>query len=174
MRDPGLAELESALVRFCDEVLSDFTFPTREGMRRQVHWRYRGREFRANVLLPHGSEEFSPHRFAQWRMRGQYFDQLSSQPVFEYLEGPFDWQTAPSIRFWHWALTTAGRSDAADDSPGDLTGRPVRPRPGLPSLSAGAVAIPEPLEREDSRYPVALLPRDAAGSDRANRVSRWL
>ena len=33
MRDPGQAELASALAQFCDEVLSDFTFPTREGLR---------------------------------------------------------------------------------------------------------------------------------------------
>jgi hypothetical protein len=175
VRDPGLGELELALAQFCDKIVSDFTFPTREGMRRQVQWRYRGKEFRATVLMPQAGEELSPLRYAQWRVRGRQFDQLPSRPVFEFQEGPFDWRTASNVQIWRWALLPAGHRglDDGDELPGDLTGRPVRPRPGLPSLSAGAVAIPEPAEREVPYHPVAALSRRGADDDELGRVPRW-
>jgi hypothetical protein len=117
--------------------------------------------------------DLSLFQYAQWRRQGQRLDQLPSRPVFEFQTGPFDWLIAPHLGLWRWALTTAGRPDTGDESPGNLAGRPVRPRPGLPSLSAGAVATPEPVEREVSYHPVATLSRHAAGDDELGRASRW-
>jgi hypothetical protein len=170
MRDPGLEELESALARFCDEVLSDITVPTPDGLRRQVRWRYRGQEFRASLLV---SGDLSLFQYARWRRHGERFEHLPSRPVFEFQTGSSDWLIASHVGLWHWALRTAGRRDAGDESPGDLAGRPVRPRPGLPSLSAGAVVIPELVEREVSYHPIAALPRRGAGDDELGRAPRW-
>src|SRR4051794_41934989 len=80
MDDQALAELERALAHFCDEVLSDVTFPTGEGLMRRVHWLYRGREFRASLLL---SPEGRPLPAMSRPMRGPNFDQWPSRPIFE-------------------------------------------------------------------------------------------
>lgn len=178
MRDPGMAELEAALEQFCDEVLHDVTIPTPEGPRRQVHWRYRGRQFRASVLLHQGRDEFTPNRFARWRVQGQHFDQLPSRPIFEFREGPTAWRLAPNFGLWRWSLVTAGRRGAGgfrddDPAPGDLAGRPVRPRPGPPSLGAGAAAVPGPPAPEETRRAVALIARGQAGLDEGDVASPW-
>jgi hypothetical protein len=145
MDDQALAELERALARFCDEMLSDVTFPTGEGMIRRAHWLYRGREFRASLLL---SPEGRPLP-------------AMSRPIFERRGGAESWEGAFSVEVWRWMLRTAGRMNPGEGggSPGDLAGRPVRPQPGLPSLSASAAAVPELEEYESRRYGVVALSR---------------
>jgi hypothetical protein len=157
MDDQALAELELALTRFCDEVLSDVTFPTQGGLMRRVHWLHRGREFRATLLL---SPEGKPLPAMTRPARSLHFDQWPSRPIFEKRRGAASWESAESVGMWRWMLRTAGRMnpDNGDEAPGDLAGRPVRPRPGLPSLSASAAALPEPVEYESRRHRVLALP----------------
>ncbi len=168
MDDPGLAELEITLAQFCDEVLSDLTIPVAGGLERRIHWRYRGREFRATVR-PLGEEErISLSQYAAWRAWGQRFEQLPSRPIFESRSDSIGWEVARSVGMWRWALRTAGRRRSEDDDepPGDLAGRPVRPRPGLPSLSASAAAIAPREEIESQHYERRPLPRGAAREER--------
>lgn len=174
MNDPGLTELERALQQSCDDVLSDLTVPTADGLTRRVHWRYRGREFRATILLAPAASLFSLRQYVAWRAGGQHFAQLPSRPVFETQRGPFDWEIALDLGMWRWALRTAGRQRSEDDdaSPGDLAGRPVRPRPGPPSLSASAAALPPREERESRHYERRPLPRGARGSPGSAAMNR--
>lgn len=154
MNDPGLTELEKALRQYCDEVLSDLTVSTAAGAMRRVHWRYREHEFRATILLLQPDRQFTLGEYRDWRTRGQEFARLPSAPVFEALGDSPEWEAVLNVNMWRWALRTAGRHDrdrGDDESPGDLAGRPVRPRPGLPSLSASAAAIP-PREADESRH----------------------
>lgn len=156
MDDQALAELERALAHFCDEVLSDVTFPTQGGLMRRVHWLYRGREFRASLFLsPEGRQLSAMSR----PLRSLTFDQWPSRPIFERRNGAENWKSARHTAMWHWMLRTAGRMNPGDGdaSPGDLAGRPVRPQPGLPSLNASAEALPEPVEYESRRYGVMAL-----------------
>jgi hypothetical protein len=158
MDDQALAELEFTLARFCDEVLSDVTFPTQEGLMRRVHWLHRGREFRATLLL---SPKDRPLPAMARPMRSLRFDQWPSRPIFEKRSDEESWESALNVGMWHWMLRTAGRTDrdTGDEAPGDLAGRPVRPQPGLPSLSASAAAVPEPIEDESRRHRVLALAR---------------
>jgi hypothetical protein len=158
MDDQALAELERALARFCDEVLSDVTIPAQGGLLRRVHWLYREREFRASLLL---SPEGKPLPAMSRPTRDLGFDQWSSRPIFERRSGAERWESAFSVDVWRFMLRTAGRMGPGDGDvfPGDLAGRPVRPRPGLPSLSASAAAVPEPVEYESRQYGVVALPR---------------
>lgn len=164
MDDPGLAELKRTLRQFCDEVLSDLTVPTADGLTRRVHWRYHGREFRATILLAPAASLFSLRQYVAWRAGGQRFAQLPSRPIFEVQRGPFDWEVALNLGIWRWTLRTAGRQnpDSGDESPGDLAGRPVRPLPGLPSLSASAAAILPRDNFESLRHEKRPLSRHAA------------
>lgn len=157
MDDQALAELERALAHFCDEVLSDVTFSTQGGLMRRVHWLYRGREFRASLLL---SPEGKPLAAMSPSMRNLAFTQWPSRPVFEQRSRTTGWVSAFAVEVWRYMLRAAGRRNPGDGdgSPGDLAGYPVRPQPGLPSLSASAEALPEPVEYESRRYGVMALP----------------
>lgn len=155
MDDQALVELEFALARFCDEVVSDVTLPTRDGLLRRVHWLHRGREFRASLLVPpEATTSRAPGRHASRLPRHLRLDQLSSRPIFEKRGGEGGWESALTVSMWHWMLRTAGRhaGDGGDGSPGDPAGRPVRPRPGRPSLRAGAAAVPDQPEDDSRRY----------------------
>lgn len=166
MDDPALEELKLALARFCDEVLSDVTIPTQGGLLRRVHWLHQGREFRASLLLsPEGGALQVRGRPDSRPPRSLQFDQLPSRPVFEQRTGGVGWENARNIGMWRWMLRTAGRPslDQGDDAPGDLAGRPVRPRPGLPSLGAGAAALPEPVEYASRCY--RAVPLTSGGRD---------
>lgn len=168
MGDPGLRELERALRQYCDGMLSDLTFPTAEGLTRLVHWHYQGREFRATVLLLETDHRFSLGEYRAWQARGQEFARLPSAPVFESRRETSDWETLLNVNVWRWALRTAGRSDrdrGDNPSPGDLTGRPVRPRHGPPTLSASAAAIPPRGEFESRHHLVLTLPPGPAGNE---------
>ena len=149
MHDPAAEELELALKRFCDEVLSDITIPTAEGLARRVHWRYRGREFRATVPV---LAALTDGTYAAWRRHGQHFSYLPSPPTFEAWEAGAGWEDVLSVGIWRWMLRSAGRRRGGDDErPGGLTGRPVRPLPNPPGLIAGAEAIPDVAPRETHR-----------------------
>ena len=173
MGDPGLRELERALRQYCDEILSDLTLSTPDGLERRVHWRYRGREFRATLLLASAPSRFPLRQYVAWRASGQRFAQLPSRPVFETQRGPFDWEIALDLGIWHWALRTAGRRDNREDdeSPGDLAGRPVRPHPGLPSLSASAAAIP-PREEDEAEFFAGHAPSRRAARETRHGLPR--
>lgn len=159
MNDPGMSELETALRRYCDEIISDLTLPMSDGLVRHVHWRYRGREFRASVIEQPLEGQLSLDFYRAWRANGQRFAQLPSNPRFESQEDAYTWEVAVDLRMWRWALRTAGRRrpDSDDESPGDLTGRPVRPKHGPPTLSASAAAIPELPTYESPRHEVVAL-----------------
>lgn len=151
MNDPALKELHNALTSYCDEVLNDTMVSTTFGPARQLHWQFRGQEFRVTLTLHAGN--ISPLHYLQWRRSGSRWEQLPSHPLFEVRRTDGVWVALP-INHWRRLLRTAGRRRPNDDSePGTLTGLPVRPTPGLPSLRAGAAAtLPEPDWTESATF----------------------
>jgi hypothetical protein len=157
MHDPAAEELDLALRRYCDEVISDITLPSPNGMVRHVHWRYRGRHFRASVPEMVALADLT---YANWRRHGYHFAQLPVPATFETRDDGLTWENIANLSYWRWLLTTAGRRRGSDDErPGGPAGRPVRPLPTPPSLSAGAEAIPEFEPREVIHHAALRLAR---------------
>lgn len=161
MHDPAGAELDLAPRRYCDEILSDVTIPTAEGLIRRVHWLYRGREFRAAVPVWVGTAPpVTLGAYADWRRHGGQFFHLPAHPVFEARGADASWEDVLSVGIWRFMLQSAGRRRDDDDRhPGGAAGRPVRPLPAPPSQSAGAEAVPDREPREVRRHDALRLVR---------------
>jgi len=154
MDDPGLAQLRLALTDYCDIILESESRLEGDEVTLTVHWLYRGHEFRARLVVPPG-RRIRLSAWLLWRLRGRKFRHLPAPPSFEWYNQR-GWHCVDSVSHWRGILVAVA-GDAPDSASGESTGFPARPHPGLPSLDAGAAAVPSREDNVSSHYPVMVL-----------------